>query len=597
MATLGGADEIELDIGVSGPIPINAQGGADADVARFSGTPAGDEIHASANGPEVTTFAAGTARFDTIEVESLSLLGGAGEDTITAIGNLAPLTALTMDGGADKDDIRGGNGADVLIGGYGDDSVDGNQGADTAFLGSGDDRFQWDPGDGSDIVEGQSGEDMLDFFGSGGPEIVEASANGSRARFTRNLGNIVMDLDGVEDLRYHALGSPDTVIVNDLAGTDVEHVDADLSGVGGIGDGQPDAVIVRGTEGADRVSLSSPGGYPIVSGLAAEVLVEGVEPANDTVNVEALGGDDTILTGREVHGPESYNVDGGLGDDEARYSGTELGDEINVFANGLEVATDSALASRLDTTAVENLVLLGLAGADSFSAVGNVAALTMLTMDGGPDGDLVRGGNGADRLIGGDGDDLVDGNQGADLALLGLGDDHFQWDPGDGNDVVEGQSGMDTLDFNGSNGPEIMDISPDGGHVRFTRNLGNIVMELDDVEAIAVRALGSPDTIAVGNLRGTDVDDVRIDLAASVGGGDAQLDTVIVNGTNWHDAVDVTRSGAQVSVAGLKALTAIVGSEPTDTLLVQTLGGDDEVTIGPDVGDLLTPVVDLGTGE
>ena len=36
------------------------------------------------------------------------------------------------------------------------------------------------------------------------------------------------------------------------------------------------------------------------------------------------------------------------------------------------------------------------------------------------------------------------------MALLGAGDDTFQWDPGDGSDTVEGQDGTDTMVFNGT---------------------------------------------------------------------------------------------------------------------------------------------------
>src|SRR4051794_41482223 len=39
----------------------------------------------------------------------------------------------------------------------GDDFIDGNTGNDTANLGAGADTFQWDPGDGSDTIEGQVG--------------------------------------------------------------------------------------------------------------------------------------------------------------------------------------------------------------------------------------------------------------------------------------------------------------------------------------------------------------------------------------------------------------------------------------------------------
>src|SRR4029079_18054310 len=126
---------------------------------------------------------------------------------------------LTIDGGNGNDTLAGGDGDDLLLGGNGDDSVDGNRGNDTAQLGSGNDRFQWDPGDGSDVVEGQGGRDDLAFNGSNAAEHVAISANGPRVRFFRDVAAITMDLDGVEAIDFRALGSADTVTVGDLAGT------------------------------------------------------------------------------------------------------------------------------------------------------------------------------------------------------------------------------------------------------------------------------------------------------------------------------------------------------------------------------------------
>ena len=594
VATLGGADTIAMGVGsTAGPVPVNFDGGDDQDLARYTGTPGDDSIQVVANGTEASIVSAGTTRFDSI-AESLVVLGSDGADTITGAGNLAPLTALTIEGGPGEDMLRGGNGADVLNGGGGDDLVDGNQGADTAFLGKGADTFQWDPGDGSDVVEGQGGQDALEFNGSNISENIEVSPNGPRVRFTRNIANIVMDLAGIERVNFRALGGADNVAVDDLAGTDVGLVDVDLNaGGGGGGDGAIDAVTAFGTADADHVTLESPGGFPTVNGFAAQVLVEGAEPANDTVNVSTLGGDDTVTTGREVFGPESYNVDGGEGHDVARYNGTSLDDSIDVVANGTEASTVSPLASRLDVTAVEELNIFGLGGTDTITGTGNLAPLTTITMNGGDDGDVLRGGNGADVLIGGPGDDFVDGNQGADTALLGAGDDTFQWDPGDGSDVVEGQAGADTLAFNGSNIAENIEISANGGRLRFTRNIASIVMDLNSIEHVAFRALGGADNVVVGDLTGTDVDNVDVDLAANGGGGDGAADLVTVNGTNRRDVVNVTRSGSQVLTSGLRATTGIVGSEPTlDTLLVQTLDGDDDVTVAPDVADLIVPVVE-----
>jgi Ca2+-binding RTX toxin-like protein len=591
-----------VDIDVTGGEPgadgVIAEGGAGSDTVRYGGTDGDDIIPVFANGTAASIAPLGAARIDAAAVESLVLLGLDGADAISAVGNLAALTTITMDGGDGDDTVLGGNGPDLLVGGDGEDLVDGNQGLDNASMGRGEDTFRWDPGDGNDVVEGQGGDDRLDFNGSGAGENVQVSANGSQARLTRNIANIVLDLADVELLAVSSLGGADNVVVDDLEGTDVDDVYVDLGGIGGGGDGQPDTVTARGTDGADRVGLSSPGGFALVSGLAAEVLVEAAESAHDDVNVATLGGADVVTTGREVFGPASYNVDGGDGDDVTEYRGTDQPDAIQVIANGAEVSTVAPLAARLDTIAVESLVVLGLSGADTISGVGNLAALTAVTMNGGLEGDTLLGGNGADLLLGGDGNDHVDGNQGLDTALLGRGEDRFQWDPGDGNDVVEGQGGIDAIDFNGSNASESIAVAANGGRGLITRNIANITMDFDAVEAVLVGARGGTDAVTVGDLAGTDVDAVDVDLAVLGGGGDGQADTVVVNGRSRADAVDVGLAGSQVLVAGLPAETRIAGSEPLlDTLVIQTLGGDDDVAVAPDVSTVIWPVVDLGADE
>src|SRR5207253_325816 len=115
------------------------------------------------------------------------------------------------------------------------------------FLGAGNDVFQWDPGDGSDTVEGQGGSDQLVFNGSAANEIFEVSANGGRVRFSRNVGNIVMDCNGIEKIQVFARGGTDNLTVSDLTGTDVVQVDLSLEGIAGsgTGDGQADTVIVN----------------------------------------------------------------------------------------------------------------------------------------------------------------------------------------------------------------------------------------------------------------------------------------------------------------------------------------------------------------
>ena len=119
--------------------------------------------------------------------------------------------------------------------------MDGNIGADTASLGGGNDRFQWDPGDGSDVVDGQGGDDRLEFNGSNIGEEIALSANGSRVRLTRNIAAITMDLDGIENVaRPHTrLRRHDRPSTTSPAPTSKE-ANVDLSAIGGGGDGSAD---------------------------------------------------------------------------------------------------------------------------------------------------------------------------------------------------------------------------------------------------------------------------------------------------------------------------------------------------------------------
>jgi hypothetical protein len=123
-------------------------------------------------------------------------------------------------------------------------------------------------------------------------------------------------------------------------------------------------------------------------------------------------------------------------------------------------------------------------------------------------------------------------------------------------------------------------------------------MDLNDVEALNVRAFGGPDTITVNDLTGTDLRTADVDLGDALGGGDLNPDTVVVIGTNGRDVVRTTASGSQVVTSGLAAQTRIVGSEGVnDTLRIETLDGNDDVTVASAVELLITPVINLGGGE
>ena len=136
------------------------------------------------------------------------------------------------------------------------------------------------------------------------------------------------------------------------------------------------------------------------------------------------------------------------------------------------------------------------------------------------------------------------GDNGNDIAFLGAGDDVFQWNPGDGNDTIEGQDGTDTMLFFGANVAENIDILANGGRALFLRNVANVTMDMDDVENIDFRALGGADNIVVGDLSGTDVTNVALDLSGPAGGGDGAADTVTVNATQGDEVFAVSGDAA-----------------------------------------------------
>ena len=291
-------------------------------VLRVNGTDASDKIalRLEAGNPAIVQVDIGDDgsadfSFERTEIAGIAVNGGAGDDVVRIDESNGAVNAdipTTLRGGDGKDTLAGGSGAETLRGGDGNDSLDGNRGADRGLMGDGADTFVWDPGDGSDVVEGQDGADSMLFNGAAIAEQFDLSANGRRLRFFRTQGAITMDTRGVERVDVPALGGADTITVNDLTATDVRAVNVDLAGAlgGAAGDGQPDRVVVNGTEGDDTIDVSGDAGGVKVSGLAATIGILHVEAANDRLEINTLAGIDTVNSGGLAAGLIQLFVDG-----------------------------------------------------------------------------------------------------------------------------------------------------------------------------------------------------------------------------------------------------------------------------------------------
>jgi Ca2+-binding RTX toxin-like protein len=310
------------------------------------------------------------------------------------------------------------------------------------------------------------------------------------------------------------------------------------------------------------------------------------------------GGDDRIIWNP---GDDTDLNEGGPDTDTIEMNGGNGAEVFTATANGTRVRFDrvSPAPFSLDIGTAENLVVNMNGGDDSFSATGNLAALIQITVDGGAGNDTILGSNGADRLLGGDANDTIDGQQGNDVAFMGAGDDVFVWDPGDGNDVVEGQDGTDTMRFNGSSIGEVFDISANGNRVRFTRNVGNIVMDADDVEQIEINAVGGADVATLNDVTGTDLTRVAVNLALPGGIGDGAIDTVVVTGTSGDDFAIVFGDATGVSVISSVFATELMvtGAEVQDVLSLPFLAGDDSLDASVVAADAIGLSADGGDGN
>ena len=368
------------------------------------------------------------------------------------------------------------------------------------------------------------------------------------------------------------------------------------------GAGGNDNLALDETNGVlPAASLSGGSGNDTLTGGSGADLLFGDE-GNDLLLGKALAdtlhggnGDDTLTGGAGTDsalgeagddrmiwnpGDGSDTNDGGDGTDTVEVNGGAAGETFQASVISGRVffqrtnATPNPFAIDIGTS--ERLVLSAGDGNDTFNGGTGLASLMAFTVDGGAGDDSLNGTDGADTLIGGDGNDFIDGNAGADVGIMGAGDDVFRWDGGDGSDIVEGQAGNDLMLFNGAALSEKVDISANYGRVRFFRDLGNIVMDMDDTESIQFNALGGADQVTVHNLAHTDAKSINLNLLGANGAGDGQADSVIIEGTRGRDRVYVSgQAGGGVTASGLAAAVNIRGAEPTDKLTVNTFNGRD----------------------
>ncbi|MBD8525423.1 CHRD domain-containing protein [Pseudomarimonas arenosa] len=324
----------------------------------------------------------GPFTIDIVGTEVLEVNGGDGDDTLDASGLPAGLIAVELTGGAGSDTVIGSAGDDTLI---------------------------WNPGDGSDTNDGGDGDDRVVVNGSSGNNVFSVGTAGVAPGF---------------DLRFVGPFTIDIV--------------------------RSEVLEVNGMEGDDSINAS---GLP--AGLIALELTGG--PGSDTLIGSA--GDDTLIWNP---GDGSDTNDGGDGDDRVVVNGSSGNNVFSMGTAGVAPGFDLRFVGpfTIDIVRSEVLEVNGLGGDDSINASGLPAGLIALELNGGAGNDQITGSAGDDVLRGGDQNDTLVGLLGTDQVFGEDGNDTLIWNPGDASDLNDGGSGVDITRVVAAGASETFEIAP-----------------------------------------------------------------------------------------------------------------------------------------
>lgn len=371
-------DDSALDAAVGRYDPPEALVRLDGDRVIFDAGAGDDDmsVFAMPDGRVVVTVNGERHILEGDAARALTLRGNAGDDTIDAAGPLSFLWpfavpgALTLDGGAGNDRIRGGRGNETIRGDRGDDEIDAGAGDDTVLGGDGDDEIDAGAGDdtilaglGDDTVRGRDGDDVIrtgdgddEIDGDAGDDDIDAGDGRNTVRggtghdtITTGSGDDRVEGGAGHDLIDTGEGG-DTVLGgeghdNIDSGAGRDYVDGG-SGVDVVTAGEGDDVVYGGDDtdvidaGAGRDYVDGGAGDDRLTAGEGDDIVSGGE-GDDTIF--AGEGDDVVYTG-----PDEDFALGGEGDDTLYVQ-----DDDTIYASDpgdtvTEVAIDLELVDRIE---------------------------------------------------------------------------------------------------------------------------------------------------------------------------------------------------------------------------------------------------------
>ena len=333
--------------------------------------------------------------------------GGDGNDSITVVAKSTELASSGLNGDGGDDLLSGPDSNDTLTGGDGNDRLVPGKGDDAMNGGAGNDTLVWNQGDGSDVADGDLGNDGAEV--NGAPtlgDVLTLEASTRRVKLQRtNLGPFTFDA-ATERFEVNGLGGSDSVTANDGVGALTL-----LSVDGGAG-----VDTVQGSDGADLILGGE--ANDVLSGGGGDDRIVG-DRGTDTMNGGT--GDDTLVW-NNGDGTDVANGDDGRDDVEVN-GAPAAGDIFTVQPNGARIKFDrpNLVPFSIDIGSSETLHADGLGGNDAIT-VGDVGVFEV-TVSGGPGDDTLTGGSSSETFLGGSGNDAITPGGGLDVVSADEGDD------------------------------------------------------------------------------------------------------------------------------------------------------------------------------
>ncbi|HVW24622.1 MAG TPA: calcium-binding protein [Polyangiaceae bacterium] len=357
LAVFGGTGKDLFDEGASVTPNEEIHGEDDVDTVTFAKRSAMNPVTVTLGGSNGDDGDNGGEADDIVDAEIL--IGGAGDDTMTA----ATDVAVTMSGGRGDDVLTGGSQVDVLNGEAGNDTLVGAGGNDTLNGGDGDDTFdEGTAANGGDVFNGGAGVDTVDYSKRAGGVGVKITMDGLAA----NDGQAGIEGDNVKADVENAIGTDynDLITGNALpnrikGGKGNDQLNGgDNDDVFDEGDdltsGDHDSDVIVGGKGIDTVDYSGrSAALTITLDGAADSGDQSVSPKEaDSLDCEnATGGSGVnTMTGNAaanwlMGGVSNDVIHGGDGDDTLDGGG---GDDTLDGGNGADICFNGGAGTRLD---------------------------------------------------------------------------------------------------------------------------------------------------------------------------------------------------------------------------------------------------------